>query len=439
MKRITLTLVSLLLALGAVPLALAANFPDVPSSHPNYTAIMFLKDRSVIRGYEDGTYKPTRNVTRAEFLKIIMLAAGHAIPSLPLSSDPFPDVSGGLWSAGYIKAAVDLGVVSGYPDRLFRPDRTVSRVEALKMMLKANGITEFTLSDGTSFSDVPAGVWYRKFALYALTAHLFDPSSGNKMLPDLPLTRALVAEMVYRFYQYRPDLLPGVTPTPTPTPTSSTFAVTSLSLTPTPASYSAPCPAFMDVTFHAVINANGRPGTVTYHWTRSDGSTGSDQTVTFASGEMSKTISVVWSFGAVGDSGSVWERLAVTSPNAMTSNQATVNYNCAATSNSVTGVVYTVTPDLSFACGFDNNYNVEANVQLAGTGPAGTLKYRWHFFNGGYGPWLETGYGASATHVVVNTSDLIQNIWANATYEVSIEILEPSATSFLGQQVIKSC
>ncbi len=432
MKRLSLILVSLLLALGAVPMVLAADFPDVAPGHPNYTAIMFLKDRNVIRGYEDGTYKPTRDVTRAEFLKIIMLAAGHTIPSVPLSSNPFSDVQGTYWAAGYIKAAVDLGVVSGYPDGMFRPDRTVSRVEALKMMLKANGITEFALPDGNSFSDVAVGVWYRKFALYAMTAHLFDAASGNRMLPDLPLTRALVAEMVYRFYQYRPDLLPGATP-------GATFSVASASLTASPSSWSAPCPATLDNTFNGVINTNGRPGTVTYHWERSDGTVGANQTEVFANGQMNRTVSTVWNFSSGGSSGSAWMKLVVTSPNATTSNQTTVNYNCGATSNSVTGVVYNVTPDLNFACGFDNNYTVEADVQLAGVGPAGTLKYRWNFFNNGTGPWIETGFAAGASHLAVTTNDLIQNAWANDTYEVSIEILEPSAMSFLGQQVVKSC
>ncbi len=430
-------LVSVLLAVGAIPMVFAVDFPDVSPSHPNYTAIMFLKDHSVVQGYEDGTYKPGRNVTRSEFLKIIMLSAGHSTPSVPLASAPFSDVAANYWAAGYIRAAVDLGVVSGYPDGLFRPDRTVSRVEALKMMLKANGITEFTLPDGSSFSDVPASAWYRKFALYALTAHLFDTGPGNTMNPDLPLTRALVAEMVYRFYQYRPDLLPGATPTPTPTGT--TFGVTSVSVTPSPSSWSAPCPATLDTTFNAVINANGRPGTVTYHWERSDGSSGTNQTVTFASGEMSKPVSVTWSFGSGGTSGSRWEKLVVTSPNAITSNQSTVNYNCATSSNSVTGVVYTWNPNQVFVCGFDNNYTVDADVQLAGTGIAGIMKYRWHNLNNSTGPWLETGYAAGASHLLVSRAMEIRNSWANGDYEAYLEILEPTPFISAPEVITKSC
>lgn len=306
MKKLSLAFLSLVLVLSPLPVTQAADFPDVPSSHPNSTAVNFLHDRGVINGYEDGTYKPDRSVTRAEFLKIILLSSGHPVMSGDLDRQAFPDVPMTAWYFGLVNRGLALGVISGYPDGTFQPDRTVSRVEALKIMLRANNITEAVLpTSGSNFSDVAEGLWYTSYARYALTAHLFD---GSQLRANEMMNRGQVAEMVYRFYLYRSDLLPTASlPTSTPTPSipsatpsspspsasptvvaSTGFQVTTASmLAPSPASYSGACPAMAPISFVGIVNTNGQAGNIAYRWESVSGSVTSFQVVGIPAGQSS--------------------------------------------------------------------------------------------------------------------------------------------------------
>lgn len=300
MKKSLIALSAVVLTVTSLHTTLAADFPDVPSSHPNYTAVNFLHDRGVINGYEDGTFKPERAVTRAEFLKIILLSSGHPAMAGDLDRQAFPDVPMSAWYFGLVNRGLAMGVISGYPDGTFQPDRTVSRVEALKIMLRANNITESVLpTSGANFSDVAEGMWFTPYARYAMLAHLFD---GSLLRVNEMMNRGQVAEMVYRFYQYRADLLPttplpsstptvSATPTPSVTPASSTsptptatstpaptvvastgFRVNSASmLTPSPETYRGTCPAWSPISFVGIVNTNGQAGNIAYRWERTDG------------------------------------------------------------------------------------------------------------------------------------------------------------------------
>lgn len=295
MKKAILWLMIFVTLATSLGMAFAADFPDVSSSHPHYTAINFLRNRGIINGYEDGTYKPERSVTRAEFIKIILLSSGHPVLPGDLDRGAFPDVSSSAWYFGFVNRALALGVVSGYPDGTFQPNRTVNRVEALKIMLRTNNINESTLPTGASYTDVSQTEWYAPYARYAMNYHIFD---GSRLYPSENMNRGQVAEMVYRFYQARPDLLPASTATPSPTaasptgspvpvpmPTSTPTASSTPTVTPSrsfhlsavtsitasPASYLGACPAWGPVTFSAQVITNGQPGVIAYRWERLDG------------------------------------------------------------------------------------------------------------------------------------------------------------------------
>ena len=71
-KFATLILATLILA-TTIPTPISnAEFIDVPTTHTNYIAITSLEDYGIIEGYSDGTFKPDKSVNRAEFLKIIL-------------------------------------------------------------------------------------------------------------------------------------------------------------------------------------------------------------------------------------------------------------------------------------------------------------------------------------------------------------------------------
>ncbi len=134
----------------------AGEFSDVSSSHPYIAAIRWGKVSGILSGYPDGTFQPDRTVNRAEFLKIVFAAEGDDVAS---ASDPtgFGDVNEGAWYAPYIRYAKQQGIVQGYPDGSFRPEQAVNFAEALKMAYVALGIS------GESAS----GAWYEPYLSHA--------------------------------------------------------------------------------------------------------------------------------------------------------------------------------------------------------------------------------------------------------------------------------
>ncbi|WP_227793272.1 S-layer homology domain-containing protein [Paenibacillus guangzhouensis] len=111
-----------------------ALFKDVPSNHWAAADIQIAKQRGLINGYEDGRFAPNQTVTREE-LAAMLAKALQQKPALRASA-VFTDVDSNRWSASAITSLSQRGVISGYQDGTFRPTRAVTRAE-LAVMLQA--------------------------------------------------------------------------------------------------------------------------------------------------------------------------------------------------------------------------------------------------------------------------------------------------------------
>jgi len=94
---------------------------------------MAAKQKGMISGYPDGTFKPDNLVTRAEISTMISRARDWSFTDV--SSD-FPDVPPTHWSYPYVMAVKEKGVVGGYPDGTFKPDNQATRAENSVMISK---------------------------------------------------------------------------------------------------------------------------------------------------------------------------------------------------------------------------------------------------------------------------------------------------------------
>lgn len=163
--------------------AALAIFSDVPMQHPNAKAIQFVQEQGIVSGYPDGTFKPQQLINRAEFTKIII---GAVVGQEPLehAGQCFPDVVSGMWFYPYVCYAERVGIISGFPDGTFQPEKNISLAEAAKIV--ANSF-EFPINAGEP--------WFQPFidALReknALPTTLQDPAQL--------LTRGEMAEIIYR-------------------------------------------------------------------------------------------------------------------------------------------------------------------------------------------------------------------------------------------------
>ena len=110
-------------------------FPDVPEQHWTSCDIDKLAMNDVVVGYPDKMFKPNRNVSRAEFAT--MLVKGFNMDNCSLEPKCiFSDVPAGNWANPMIAKAVDEQLMKGYPNGRFMPNNHVTRAEALTAMAK---------------------------------------------------------------------------------------------------------------------------------------------------------------------------------------------------------------------------------------------------------------------------------------------------------------
>jgi hypothetical protein len=115
----------------------APRYSDVPLSQPSFRAVEYLGDRGIITGYSDGTFRPGAPVTRAQLAKMIVTTMQWGIINPP--EGRFTDVQSDNWAYPYIETAAARGAVWGYLDGSFSPNVSVSRSDALRMVLAAAG------------------------------------------------------------------------------------------------------------------------------------------------------------------------------------------------------------------------------------------------------------------------------------------------------------
>lgn len=173
----------------------SATFTDVPESNSNFTAITYLQENGILNGYPDGNFYPYKAVNRAEFLKITM--KGSNIPLTSEASAPFSDIDNNAWYAPYVKKAYAEGWIEGYGDGTFKPEKTINKAEALKILAKAQNWDVNTGIDEKPFEDTPLSAWYTKYVAHAKN-HEYLEETGTTFEGAELMSRAKISEIVYR-------------------------------------------------------------------------------------------------------------------------------------------------------------------------------------------------------------------------------------------------
>ena len=204
MKKLLAMVLALVMTLS---LAVSASaFKDDKDVSADYAeAVAVLNGMDVFKGYEDGSFKPTGNITRAEVATIIYRiytgdVAKNDKSGLYSTYNKFSDMTGAGWAAGYIGYCANAELVKGYPDGTFKPSGNVTGYEVLAMILRAVGYDkngEFSGAD-----------WSLNVAKYAEQLGVLKNVAKTTNL-GAPATRELVAEILFRAIQQ-----PMVTYTP---------------------------------------------------------------------------------------------------------------------------------------------------------------------------------------------------------------------------------
>ena len=164
MKKIKLfpLVLSLLLIFNFIKVGAKTAFSDVPESGLFSDAVSYLSGRGIISGYEDGTFRPYGQLTRAEAATIIVRAG-----NLPVSDikSTYSDVPNNHWARKYIMSATRSQIISGMGDGTFSPDTPVTYNQIIKMIV--------CLMDLEGYASDRGG-WPSGYLRAALDAEVFD-------------------------------------------------------------------------------------------------------------------------------------------------------------------------------------------------------------------------------------------------------------------------
>lgn len=172
-----------------------ATFTDVSNFNRYFEAISYLQENGIINGYNDGTFRPFQTVNRAEFLKIII--EGSGIITDITTAVPFSDIPNNVWYTPYVKKAYNEGWINGYGDGTFKPEQTISKVEALKILGKAQNWQIPNTVTQQLFSDTDNTAWYIGYVKYAKD-HNYLEETGSLFLPLSQMTRGQISEILFR-------------------------------------------------------------------------------------------------------------------------------------------------------------------------------------------------------------------------------------------------
>lgn len=178
------------------------KFWDVEKSHWAFECIAELTDRGVINGYSDGSFKPEGTISRAEWAKIMVGAAGIATND---SSVHFKDTEG-HWAVPYVNAASEY--LTAYSDNTYRPDQAVVREDVTMALVRLKGysIDNVDYSYLAKFKDqnsISNNV--KVYVAVAVEKGLIDGFEDNTFRGQATLTRAEATTLLWRAFQYGND------------------------------------------------------------------------------------------------------------------------------------------------------------------------------------------------------------------------------------------
>ena len=129
--------------------------------------IRALVEKDIIKGYPDGTFRPDRAVTRAEYAALL----NKAFTLQPVrAARKFKDVSNNYWASEVIQKATQAGFLAGYPNGTFAPDRNITRIQSLVAVVNGNKLTPTgNLDINSVFGDAAQVPSYGQNALVAAT------------------------------------------------------------------------------------------------------------------------------------------------------------------------------------------------------------------------------------------------------------------------------
>ena len=159
-----------------------------------------------IIGYPDGDVHPQGNITRAEVATIFFRLLRDPVRTQYWSqTNGYSDVPGNKWYNNAISTLSNMGIICGYPDGTFRPDAPITRAELTKIAASFFSDPRVAATYDGRFSDVHGAEWYISYLMPALEEGLIEGYPDGSFRPNRPITRAETCTIVNRTLGRKPE------------------------------------------------------------------------------------------------------------------------------------------------------------------------------------------------------------------------------------------
>ncbi|MDR1246513.1 MAG: S-layer homology domain-containing protein, partial [Clostridiales Family XIII bacterium] len=138
---------------------LASEFTDVEEGKWYSQAVAYLAGMGILEGYNDGSFRPNAQITRAEFSAVISRFDASEGSDM---TERFSDVPASYWAFALIDNVAEKEWLNGYPDGTFKPQNTITRAEtvtAINNMLTRELSLSAVPADAQVYTDLTERHW----------------------------------------------------------------------------------------------------------------------------------------------------------------------------------------------------------------------------------------------------------------------------------------
>ena len=233
-QNMALLLAALLVLAGGVPMRAAGTFSDL-KGHWVEPKVEDLVAAGVLSPGDK--FRPRDPVTRADFVKMLVLAAG--LPQVVTVPATFSDVRQSTWFYNYVETAAHYGIVKGDAAGRFRPFEGLTREEMASMVMRALGdTTSASAAFLTRFKDADrVSSWAKDDVARAVARGILAGTDQGFLFPTQAATRDQAAAVAWQVWQKRGRVTP---PSAGGTPGALTAEVTVLAADRVRVSFSSP-------------------------------------------------------------------------------------------------------------------------------------------------------------------------------------------------------
>ncbi|MFD0678407.1 MULTISPECIES: S-layer homology domain-containing protein [unclassified Paenibacillus] len=179
----------------------SVTFKDV-SEHWSAESINVFSKLGLVNGYEDGTFKPNAPITRGEFAAIV--AKTFNIGTGELKAAQFSDINGS-WAKEAILALASNGIINGYENGTFYPEANITRAEMIAIIARIINLTTVQGTSNTAFTDI-GDSWNKNQIEAATKAGIINGAGEGSFAPDKNSTRAEALTVLLRSLKLNPEI-----------------------------------------------------------------------------------------------------------------------------------------------------------------------------------------------------------------------------------------